>query len=359
QHPAMLHDLDNWITTREGFDPREAFRNPMRRRGRRGRSRPRPDGAPDRRRFGLNENYARELLELHTLGVDGGYTQQDVIEVARCLTGWTVINPEAAMRPRRGGRQDRSAGRGSMRRPGEDGRFHFNALAHDEGQKTVLGRKITAGGLEDGLAVIKMLSEHPATARFISTKLAQRFVSDHPSEALVNQMAESFLRTGGDIREVLYTMFRSPRFVEEGSRAVKVKTPLELVVSTLRATSAKVTGPALARALAFLGMPLYLCQPPTGYEEEASTWLSAGSLLTRIRFTGELLRGSLRGVHLPSPPEDFELWASQILPGREDPGAARAGAALQEGPAQLEELGLVGERQAMALLLISPAFQRQ
>jgi uncharacterized protein (DUF1800 family) len=365
QHPAMLHYLDNWTSTREGFDPREAFRAEMSRRSGFGGRRPgrpragtaRPDDQ-ERRKFGINENYARELLELHTLGVDGGYSQQDVIEVARCLTGWTVINPDMVMERFRSGRREE-------RQPGsfEDGRFHFNAAAHDAGSKTVLGRKITAGGIEDGLTVLKLLSEHPSTARLISTKLAKKFVSDEPSKELVQEMSATFLRTGGDIREVLRAMFRSPRFVAEGAGASKVKTPLELVVSTLRASSAEFAEPSaaplLARTLNNLGMPLYLCQPPTGYDEEAATWLSAGNMLNRIRFTGELLSGRIRGVRIEETPASVEAWAGEILPGNSSPLSPENAATVREALGELSDLGRSAKVQAMALVLASPAFQRQ
>jgi uncharacterized protein (DUF1800 family) len=331
--------------------------------GRRGRRRaPLQQERPRQERtFGLNENYARELLELHTLGVNGGYTQDDVVEVARALSGWSTINPELQMqqileRARR--RRNGDRGEDAPRQPTEDGSFHFNALAHDEGSKTVLDKKIHAGGVEDGLAVIRLLSEHPQTARFISTKLAKRFVSDNPSDELVDQMATTFQRTNGDIRKVLETMFLSPLFVEEGFEATKVKTPLELVASTLRATSAELRGPSLTRALNELGMPLYMCQPPTGYDEESSTWLSAGNVLNRIRFVGGYLAGAYRGVMAPTLPDDVDVWAGQILPLRDSQLSASERATLEEALAEYD-LSRSRGLQAMALVLTSPAFQRQ
>jgi uncharacterized protein (DUF1800 family) len=361
QHPAMLLYLDNWTNTREGYDPREAVRAEMERRGGRevfGRGgRRRAPGASreperQRRKAGINENYARELLELHTLGVDGGYTQEDVVQVARAFTGWTVVDPAEVMaRMRRG---ERAGGR-----QGGDGRFHFVASAHDEGPKTVLGQKITAGGIDDGLAVLRLLSRHPSTARFISTKLAERFVADAPSDELVRGMTETFLRSDGDIREVLRTMFRSPRFAEEGGKARKVKTPLELVASSLRAVGARVEGPALVRQLANMGMPLYMCQPPTGYDEEASTWLSAGSMLTRIRFAGELLAGSIGGVTVPAGDDDIEDWRSQVLGPGSHVLSPEDEATLKEALADFPDVTRSEKLQAVALVLTSPAFQRQ
>ena len=307
EHPAMLFYLDNWINMKDGFNPREALRAQMggRRRGR-GRGRDQGDEG-ESRTFGINENYARELMELHTLGVDGGYDQQDVVQVARAMTGWSVVGPQAAkIRERIARRAGRNRVPAALRSIPDEGNFFFNQMAHDESPKSVLGTRIDEGGIDDGLQVIRILSRHPSTARFVSTKLAKRFVSDTPSDALVNEMSDTFLRTDGDISAVLRTMFMSPRFVEEGNATdrVKVKTPLELVASALRATGAAVDGPAPAHFVAELGMPLYLCQPPTGYDEDASAWLSAGSVLTRIRFAGALASGNIPGVRLPEPRED-------------------------------------------------------
>ena len=314
EHPAMLFYLDNWINTKDGFNPREALQAQIRgmtrgMTGGRGRRRARPD-EDDARTFGINENYARELMELHTLGVDGGYDQQDVIEVARAMTGWSVVGPQLGkIRERVARRGGRNRVPAALRSLPDEGSFFFNQMAHDDREKTVLGARVNedgAGGIDDGLAVLRLLSRHPSTARFVSTKLAKRFVSDTPSDALVNEMSDTFSTTDGDIRAVLRTMFLSARFVEEGSATdnVKVKTPLELVVSAVRASGGDVSGPALAHFVAELGMPLYLCQPPTGYDEEASAWLSAGSVLTRIRFAGALASGSIPGVRLPEPRQD-------------------------------------------------------
>ena len=317
EHPAMLFYLDNWINTKDGFNPREALQALIRGKtrgktagmsGGRGRRRARPD-EDDARTFGINENYARELMELHTLGVDGGYDQQDVIEVARAMTGWSVVGPQFGKIRERVARRGRNRVPAALRSLPDEGSFFFNQMAHDDREKTVLGARVNedgAGGIDDGLAVLRLLSRHPSTARFVSTKLAKRFVADTPSDALVNEMSDTFSKTDGDIRAVLRTMFLTARFVEEGSATdnVKVKTPLELVVSAVRATGGDVDGPALAHFVAELGMPLYLCQPPTGYDEEASAWLSAGSVLTRIRFAGALASGSIPGVRLPEPRQD-------------------------------------------------------
>jgi len=207
RHPAMLFYLDNW----QSMDP-QALENLSK--SRRGRGSPQVKQLAKRVR-GLNENYGRELLELHTLGVDGGYTQQDVVEVARCFTGWSIRNPR------------------------QGGDFQFLALLHDRNEKTVLGHKISAGGGEqDGRRVIEILSRHPSTARFISTKLAQRFVTDQPPKALVDRMAATFLKTDGDLREVMRTMLSSREFFSRGAYQAKMKSPLEMVVSSVRALNA-------------------------------------------------------------------------------------------------------------------------
>jgi uncharacterized protein (DUF1800 family) len=232
------------------------------------------------RRSGINENYARELLELHTLGVDGGYEQKDVVEVARAFTGWSVVGPRFVKFLKK-----------------EEGSFFFVSQAHDEGSKTVLGKRLQESGAREGLEVIEVLSRHPSTARFLSTKLARRFVADTPPPGLIEEMSRKFLESGGDLREVTKTMLLSPISLAAAREAELVKTPFELVVSALRATSSgDSVGPGLVRALFDLGMPLYLCQPPTGYDEDSSRWLSAGSLLSRVRFAVDLAAGRIPGV---------------------------------------------------------------
>jgi uncharacterized protein (DUF1800 family) len=274
--PAMLFYLDNWLSSgqanteaRSGDTRRGTARATM------------PDGRPTDSvlpRRGINENYARELLELHTLGVDGGYTQQDIVAVARAFTGWTI---------------------GRLGEPG----FRFAAARHDRAAKTVLGHAIPAGGgIEDGERVLDIVARHPSTARHIATKLAQRFVSDTPPPALVDRAAATFTTTGGDLRAVVRTIVTSPEFFAADSYRAKVKTPFEFVVSALRATDAdlQVAAPVV-RALAGLGMPLYLCQPPTGYDETAATWVSSGALVNRMNFAVAMAGGQLRGVRIAAP----------------------------------------------------------
>jgi len=253
--PAMLFYLDNWQSV--GPDaPRP--RNPNNKQARRG----------------LNENYGRELLELHTLGVDGGYTQKDVTEVARCFTGWTINQPQRG------------------------GKFAFNPRLHDNGEKTVLGVTIPAGGGEsDGEKVLDIVARHPATAHFISHKLAQRFVADEPPAALVDRMAQTFLKSGGDIREVMRTMLASKEFWSVGAYRSKMKSPLEMVASAVRAVNGDVDFAfPLVNQVAQLGEPLYRKQEPTGYSNSSAEWVNTAGLLARMNFVLQLANNKVPGV---------------------------------------------------------------
>jgi len=234
-------------------------------------------------RRGLNENYARELMELHTLGVDGGYTQKDVTEVARAFTGWTIRNPRAR------------------------GEFMFEPRLHDDREKTVLGHKIHGGGMKDGEQVLDILAAHPATARFISTKLARRFVSDTPPAALVDRLAARFTATRGDLREVMRTLLASPEFLAPDSFSAKTKTPFEFVASAVRATDLALTDARpLVRSLQELGMPLYQCQPPTGYKDTADAWVNTGALVARMNFAQTITSTSPFGVRSVRDRSTFE-----------------------------------------------------
>ncbi len=234
-----------------------------------------PNTQKNRPKRGLNENYAREVMELHTLGVDGGYSQKDVTELAKVFTGWTLNEP------RRGGD------------------FEFNERMHEPGTKVVLGQKIKEDGENEGKKMLEFLARQPATAHFISKKLATRFVSDTPPDALVNRMADTFLHSKGEIKEVLRTMFRSPEFWSPDAYRAKVKTPFEFVVSAVRVTSADVTEPVqLARVLQRMGMPLYGMQPPTGYSTKAEAWVNSSALLNRMNFALGLTGGKMRGITL-------------------------------------------------------------
>ena len=258
RHPAMLFYLDNWISVRNDMKPVGAGQGPR----------------------GINENYARELLELHTLGVDGGYTQRDVIEVARCFTGWSIEQPNKV------------------------GLFVFHPLAHDNGEKVVLGHRIAAGGGEqDGEQVINILAHHDSTARFVATKLIRRFVSDEPPPDLVRQVAETFKRTDGDIRSLLIAIINSPEFFAAANRPSKVKTPLEFAASAVRAANGTTDGsPALVAAVAQMGEPLYLASSPTGYSDIAGAWLNSASLLSRMNFLFSLMANQLPGTRVDLRP---------------------------------------------------------
>ncbi|HYP09202.1 MAG TPA: DUF1800 domain-containing protein [Bryobacteraceae bacterium] len=308
QHPAMLFYLDNWQSVA-----------------------PNAPKARARRARGLNENYARELLELHTLGVEGGYTQQDIVELARCFTGWTIAEPF------------RSAA------------FVFNPRVHDNGEKNVLGVRIPAGGGQsDGFKVLEILSRHPSTARFVSTKLAQRFVADAPPESLVKAMSATFQKTDGDLKAVLRTMLESREFWSEAAYRSKVKSPLEMVASSIRAVDANVTlAYGLATRIADLGQPLYRKQEPTGYANTSKEWVNSAALLGRMNFALDLVQNKLPGV--------------KVDPGRfgDDPATVdkrilfydaspETRAAIARGIAAKKQPAVIA-----ALVLGSPEFQRR
>jgi uncharacterized protein (DUF1800 family) len=275
--PAMLFYLDNFLSADPRAADRQAMQRAMRQQarwGRYGQPFPRRPAQQQQKKNvrGLNENYGRELMELHTLGVDGGYTQKDVTEVARCFTGWTIEKPR------------------------EYPEFKFDERLHDPDMKIVLGKKIHAGGMRDAEEVIDMLVHHPSTAQFISTKLARRFVSDNPSPALVTRMAQTFQSSDGDIRAVMKTMIYSPEFWSRDAYRAKIKTPYELVVSTARALGTDVDTPMpLVQWTGRIGEPLYQCQPPTGYSDKADTWVNTGALLNRLNYSLALAGNKVRG----------------------------------------------------------------
>ncbi len=346
ESPAMLFFLDNWQSAAPEGSPTSASndrrnervnpRRPFGRPGQIGAPRRRtiadlPQAAQTRRPRGLNENYARELMELHTLGVDGGYTQKDVQEVARAFTGWTIANPR------------------------QGGGFAFEPRMHDDGEKIVLGQKIKAGGgRRDGEQVLDILAAHPSTARFIATKLARRFVADQPPQTLVDRAAERFRETKGDIREVVRTIVTSPEFFGNEAYRAKVKTPFEFVASAVRATSADSTNAMpLVQAMRELGMPPYQCQPPTGYADRADAWVNTGALLGRMNFAVALTDGRLRGLRAPASLVNAPLETArdtitdQVLAG-DLSSSTRTTVEKASRPSQ-----------AVALLLGSPEFQRR
>jgi uncharacterized protein (DUF1800 family) len=302
--PAMLFYLDNYLSADPRAAQRHAQERAMRRRVRGGFNRvPQNTQAQNKKKQerGLNENYGRELMDLHTLGVDGGYTQKDVTEVARCFTGWTIEKPR------------------------ENPQFKFDERIHDPDPKTVLGKKIRGGGMKDGEQVIDLLVKNPSTAKFISTKLARRFVSDNPPPALVARMAGTFKSSDGDIRAVMRTMIYSPEFWTRDAYRAKIKTPFEFVASTVRALGADVDTPMpLVQWVARIGEPLYQSQPPTGYSDKAEAWVNTGALLNRLNFSlalaGNKVRGSRADIvallgtdSAPDSKTDSKTDAKQIL----------------------------------------------
>jgi uncharacterized protein (DUF1800 family) len=273
--PAMLFYLDNYLSV----DPRAQQRLAAERAARQARRRfgwPQPQQQKQKKKQdrGLNENYGRELMELHTLGVDGGYTQKDVTEVARCFTGWTIEKPR------------------------QNPEFKFDERLHDPDAKIVLGKRIHAGGMSDGKEVIELLAKQPSTAKFISTKLARRFVSDNPPPSLIDKMAKTFQSSDGDIRAVMRAMISSPEFWSREAYRAKIKTPYELVISAARALGTDVDTPMpLVQWTGRIGQPLYQCQPPTGYSDKADAWVNTGALLNRLNYSLALASNRVRGSH--------------------------------------------------------------
>ncbi|MBS2025426.1 MAG: DUF1800 domain-containing protein [Deltaproteobacteria bacterium] len=333
--PAMLIYLDNW----RSVGAPEMLKPEFDRRGRPIQRKNRKLGN------GLNENYARELLELHTLGVDGGYTQADVTEVARCFTGWSVQDPK------------------------DDPTFVFRARQHDVGEKHVLGQVIPAGGgLEDGEKVLDLILAHPSTGRFLARKLARRFLEDDPPDAVVERVAAAYRDTQGDIRSMLRALFSSPEFWSRKALKAKMRSPLELVAGAVRALDADVKDPAtLARQVGRIGEQLYGAVPPTGYGDTEEVWASSGAVLSRIDFALALAKGELPGVKVDLQPlATGARTHAEVL----DRAAALLGAgALTERTrsytlAQLEQIPLdqkpvlVAQR-AVGLLLGAPELQRR
>ncbi len=285
--------------------------------------------APKRKQQGVNENYARELMELHTLGVDGGYTQQDVVEVARAFTGWTILPVQPKIREAaemRLARAERAGGLGFR----QEGDFLFRADAHDAAPKTILGTKFPAGrGIEDGEAVLDLLAAQKATAKHISTKLAVRFVSDHPSQALIDRLTDVYLTTHGDVRRMIAAIAESPEFWRRDALGAKIKSPFELTASALRATGGTVVDPReVLKWVNRMGQPLYAYQAPTGYPDRAEAWVNTGSLLNRMNFGLQLAANRVKGVSLDLPalnggrePESREealrTYAALLMPGRD------------------------------------------
>ena len=326
QHPAMLFFLDNFQSQAPSA---QAAAGPLQRQmqngklNRRARERiKRRHGLTDaeldqrlkqmqqvgqnQRDRGINENYARELMELHTLGVDAGYSQKDVVEVARAFTGWTIADPRGYRRAAAAtiqGTEDRRQAR-LQRLPGaaadiESGEFFFREQWHDKGEKVVLGQKINEGGLKDGVKVIDILVKHPSTAKFIARKLAVKFVSDNPSEALVKSIADAFSRSNGDIKTTLRAIFTDKEFFAPENYRAKIKTPFELAVSSIRAIGANTNGGgAMVAMLNKLGEVPYGYQAPTGYPDTAEDWVNTGALLERLNFAVAVASNRIPGTRV-------------------------------------------------------------
>jgi len=313
--PAMLFYLDNWQSISPDTVPVRRFAKQKAKQAR-----------------GLNENYARELMELHTLGVDGGYTQKDIIEVARCFTGWTINQPNRG------------------------GEFIYNDRVHDKGEKTVLGVKIPAGGgQDDAEKVLDILARHPSTARFISTKLAKKFVADDPPPALIERMAKTFHDTDGDIRAVMSTLLDSKEFFSEGAFQAKVKTPLELIVSAVRAADAQVDfAIPLATQIGQLGEPLYRKIEPTGYSSANSEWVNSAALLARMNFALALADNRVPGSKVDATKfaDDPAAVARQVLFHE---ASQQTLDSIQKALAQREPTPVL----VVGLVLGSPDFQRR
>jgi len=313
--PAMLFYLDNWQSISPDTVPVRRFAKQKAKQAR-----------------GLNENYARELMELHTLGVDGGYTQKDIIEVARCFTGWTI------------------------KQPNRGGEFIYNDRVHDKGEKTVLGVKIPAGGgQDDAEKVLDILARHPSTARFISTKLAKKFVADDPPPALIERMAKTFHDTDGDIRAVMSTLLDSKEFFSEGAFQAKVKTPLELIVSAVRAADAQVDfAIPLATQIGQLGEPLYRKIEPTGYSSANSEWVNSAALLARMNFALALADNRVPGSKVDATKfaDDPAAVARQVLFHE---ASQQTLDSIQKALAQREPTPVL----VVGLVLGSPDFQRR
>ncbi|MEO6196051.1 MAG: DUF1800 domain-containing protein [Thermoanaerobaculia bacterium] len=288
-----------------------------------------PQAPKRKQQQGVNENYARELMELHTLGVDGGYSQQDVGEVARAFTGWTILPVRAKAREAaetRLARAERSGGLGFH----QEGDFLFRADRHDAAAKTILGTHLPAGrGIEDGEAVLDLLAAQRATARHIATKLAVRFVSDHPPQALVDRLTEVYLKTGSDTRRLVAAIAESPEFWSRDAVGAKIKSPFELAASALRATGGEVGDPReLLKWINRMGQPLYAYQAPTGFPDRAEAWVNTGSLLNRMNFGLQLAANRVKGVSLDLPAlnkgrepasreEGLRTYAALLMPGRD------------------------------------------
>jgi uncharacterized protein (DUF1800 family) len=335
--PAMLFYLDNWQSAGPDSGPAippqllERMNNPRLAPAQRAQLQARLQQMRDqtqkgqKQKRGLNENYGRELMELHTLGVDGGYTQKDVVDVARALTGWTIDRPQ------------------------QGGSFVFQPRMHDTGEKLILGERFPAGrGEDEGERVLDLLAKHPSTAHHIAYRLAQRFVADEPPAALVDRAAKTFLSTKGDLREVVRVIVTSPEFFSPDAFRSKVKSPLEFAISAVRASGANVVNamPIVQALRTTLGMPLYGCQPPTGYSNTSDAWINTGALLNRMNFAVQLVSGG----QMRPPAGGRNGGPGPQVPGRPQrpavPFAALRPAQLARAPLQIDFQNLAADTTA-------------
>lgn len=310
KHPAMLLYLDNANSTAAKSAATTADSN-MDTLYLNDKQRERLKKRLQKRKKGLNENYARELLELHTLGVDGGYTQNDVTEVARAFTGWTTMGGrKPKMNPRR---QQMAQAMGAK----TDGDFIFAAQLHDAGSKTILNKRFpSGGGLEEGEQVLDVLSNHPSTARHIAQKLAVRFISDKPEQRDVDDIARAFQRSNGDIKQTIKAIALSQGFWAKSNRQAKVKTPFELVVSANRALDGELSpSRQLYGWMAKMGQPLYNYQAPTGFPDQADFWVSSATVLNRVNFALQAAQGKVPGfIYEPGTKTDVQAALRLLLP---------------------------------------------
>ena len=339
KHPAMLAYLNNAQSVANSDQP--TLTTPLAKR--------------KKSLQGLNENYAREVMELHTLGVDGGYTQADVTELARCLTGWTIYPTNAA-----GEKLRERIEQGTLPLAVRQGLFLFRGDQHDAGVKHVLDKNYGPDqGLEEGEAALRMLAAHPSTARFLSRQLAVHFVSDDPPPELVDQLAKNFMKTGGDIRSWLRTLETSPEFWSAEAREAKVKLPLELVASSLRCLDAEVSPQAdLYPWLERMGQPIYHCGPPTGFADVAKVWVGSSSLVQRFNFASALVHGKIKGITLQPPGQaDLDRLMAELLPGRET--TRTRALVVQRLPDRIRQNNGNESVETLGLLLETPQFQRR
>lgn len=323
QHPAMLFYLDNWRNT----DPsRDRAKGPFK---------------------GLNENYARELMELHTLGVNGGYSQADVESLARILTGWSVVRSQEPSRSSNGSSNGSSSGSPS----GSSSGFVFSRDRHDASNKTLLGTAIAGGGLEEGEAALDLLAQHPATARHISYKLAQHFVADSPPAALVSRLAETFLTTQGDIAAVLSALFESDEFWQLDYYQRKFKTPLQYLLSLSRASDLTLPSAEhlkrLSGLLTQLGMPLYRCRTPDGYAQVEAVWLNPDAMMRRVSFAIATLNNSGNDSGNGNGSGKNQLTPESLLQTLGQPFSPESLAVINSAPVHLRSALILGSPEMM------------